>query len=194
MSIHEPTAARPTHPPCPAPPAGEPPSATHTPLRSQLATTGRVAATVLSGLFAGFFLTYAMSVVIGLSRVDDSTYVTTFQAINATIRNPTFAVVFFATLPVTLAASALARGIDRRLLAAGAALVFATMVITFAFNVPLNDQLATYVELDATSAATARSDFEDAWNRWNLLRTATAVGGAIFIAAARRPGAHRPVR
>ncbi len=72
----------------------------------------------------------------------------------------------------------------RRLLGAGTALLFATVIITFVWSVPLNDQLATYVDLDAESATTARNEFEDTWNRWNLLRTATSVVGAICICAA----------
>jgi hypothetical protein len=57
------------------------------------------------------------------------------------------------------------------MLGAGATLLFATMVITF--------------DLDAASAAIARTEFEDGWNRWNLLRTATAVLGAVRVATSR---------
>ncbi len=145
-----------------------------------------IAARVLSGLFAGFFLTYAMSVIAGLRRVDDVTYVATFQAINETVRSPAFAVVFFGALPVTIGAAFLHRGVDRRMLGAGAAFLFATMAITFVFNVPLNNELATYVDVDAASAATARADFEDSWNRWNLARTCTALIGALLVATAVR--------
>lgn len=159
-----------------------------------IADTALVGARILSGLFAGFFLTYAMSVVVGLARVDDITYVSTFQAINATIRNPTFAIVFFGAVPVCLLAAALTTGRQRVMLGAGTALLFATMAITFAFNVPLNDQLATYVDIDAASAAVARAEFEDTWNRWNLLRTCTAVLGAVCVAATMRNGTRTAAR
>lgn len=144
-------------------------------------------ATVLAGLFAGFFLTYSASVQLGLARVDDLTYVRTFQAINATIRNPAFAVMFFGCVPSIAVAAALHRRTDRRTaftLAAGAVLCTAVVVITFSFNVPLNDELATWVEPTADQARVARADFETVWNRWNLARTILSVAGAIAVATA----------
>ena len=80
------------------------------------------------------------------------------------------------------------------MLGMGAALLFATMMITFAFNVPLNDQFATSVDVDPTSAAAARAEFEGTWNRWNLVRTCTAVLGAVFVAATMRTGTRTPAR
>lgn len=144
-------------------------------------------ATVLAGLFAGFFLTYSASVQLGLARVDDLTYVRTFQAINATIRNPAFAVMFFGCVPSIAMAAALHRRTDRRTafaLVVGAVLCTAVVVITFSFNVPLNDELATWVEPTADQARVARADFETVWNRWNLARTILSVAGAIAVATA----------
>lgn len=142
--------------------------------------------TVLTGLFAGFFFTYSASVVLGLGQVDDLTYVRTFQAINDTIRNPAFAVVFFGSVPVTAIAIALhrTRRIVRHLATAGLLLTLTVMAITFAGSVPLNNELATYTELDAVSAATARGDFESTWNLLNLARTVLATGAAVALAAA----------
>lgn len=146
-----------------------------------------VLATVLSGLFAGFFLTYSASVQLGLAEVDDLTYVRTFQAINATIRNPAFAVMFFGCVPAIALAGFLQRRADRRTvlaLAAGGVLCAAVVVITFVFNVPLNDELATWVDPTAAQATTARADFETVWNRWNLARTMLSVAGASAVAYA----------
>ena len=58
--------------------------------------------TVLVGLSAGFFVAYEVSVTVGLAEVDDVTYVHTFQAINATIRNVGFATIFFGSIPAGL--------------------------------------------------------------------------------------------
>ncbi len=66
------------------------------------APLGRIAlgvAGILTGLFAGFFVTYQISVTRGLARVDDVTYVQTFQWINRTVQTPEFAVIFFGTIP-----------------------------------------------------------------------------------------------
>jgi len=46
-------------------------------------------------------------VTVGLGEVDDRTYVATFQAINDTIQNPAFGLVFFGAVPALVAALAL---------------------------------------------------------------------------------------
>ena len=53
------------------------------------------ASTVAVGLMAGFFYAYACSVMVGLDRVDDRTFIVTMQWINATVRNAAFAPAFF---------------------------------------------------------------------------------------------------
>ena len=154
-----------------------------------LAATTITIATVLTGLFAGFFLTYSASVVLGLAEVDDVTYVRTFQAINATIRNAVFATFFFGCVPSIAAALFAHRRSDRAtvaLLTTGLLLCAGVVLITFVGNVPLNDELATYVELNATTAAAARDDFESTWNLLNLARAVLAVGGLIAVASVRR--------
>lgn len=152
-----------------------------------LATAAIGVATVLAGLFAGFFFTYQISVIRGLAIVEDGTYVESFQAINATIRNGWFAVVFFGAVPAALVALALNRRAGRAvtlLLAATALLGVATIAITFGGNVVLNEELAL-VELTTPEQATAaRAAFESDWNRLNLIRTLTAVGMACTAAAA----------
>ena len=57
-----------------------------------------VGSTVAVGLMAGFFYAYACSVMVGLDRVDDRTFIVTMQWINATVRNAAFAPAFFGSL------------------------------------------------------------------------------------------------
>lgn len=153
-------------------------------------------ATFLSGLFAGFFVTYQISVIRGLAQVDDLTYVQTFQSINATVRTAEFAVIFFGTFP----ALALALFLNRRggrstvmFLASALVMAIATLAITLAGNVPLNEELAAVEALTPEIAAAARSDFEGPWNQLNLVRTLTAVlsaaGAACALVARRSPAA-----
>lgn len=143
-------------------------------------------ATLLVGLSAGFFFTYQVSVTRGLAEVDDIAYVTTFQAINDTVRNAWFAVVFFGSVPA-IAAAAVANwrgGGARRWLVCGALpLYVAGLAVTATKNVPLNDELAEARPIPA-AAAKARTDFEDDWNRFNLVRT-MAIGAsfATLVAA-----------
>jgi uncharacterized membrane protein len=126
-------------------------------------------AVVTSGLSAGFFFTYTVSVTRGLRLVDDATYVATMQSINETVRTGWFAVVFFGPLPLLAAAAILlARpGAARRaLVTAGAAVLYAAGVlgVTFLGIVPLNDDLAEATSTSPAALQQARSDYEDSWN------------------------------
>jgi uncharacterized membrane protein len=154
-----------------------------------------LAATVLTGLMAGFFYAYACSVMVGLARTDDRTFVTTMQWINATVRNVGFAPAFFGSLLCTVLAAVIMVATRRPGAGwvAGAALLYgAAFVVTFALNVPLNEQLAAAGPPERADLAAARSAFEAPWVRWNLLRTvlATAALAALGVALLR----YRPTR
>lgn len=155
-----------------------------------------VLAVVLTGLSAGFFFTYEASVTLGLAQVDDRTYVETFQAINDTIRNAAFGVVFFGAIPAIGAALLLHRDADsgtRALLGAGLALYLVCVGVTVAGNVPLNDELAETIDVTDANAAAARADFEDDWNRLNLIRTIAVITGFVSVTAAlSRPSSTPP--
>lgn len=139
-------------------------------------------AVVLVGLSAGFFFAYQASVTLGLAQVTDVTYVQSFQAINATVRNPAFAIVFFGSFIAIAVAMLLtwttASSLSKLLM--GAALVFyvAGLAITFAGHVPMNNALAQHIDVTPSVAAAARAEFEQTWNSLNLLRT--LVIGASF--------------
>lgn len=153
-----------------------------TPRRIALTT-----AATLAGLSAGFFFTYQISVTRGLAIVDDETYVQTFQAINDTVRNAPFGIVFFGTVPALALATAATRRASRTVrfsLAASLALAIATVVITFVGNVPLNEQLGEVTDLSGAAATAARASFESDWNRLNLARTLTSFGAAVFAVVA----------
>ena len=147
-------------------------------------------ALVLVGLSAGFFFTYEASVTLGLAEVDDVTYVKTFQAINATIRNFWFGLVFFGSLPALVLAFAVNTNAGTKVLLAGAFGLYVLCAgITMAGNVPLNEDLAEVTEVTPDSAADARADFEADWNQLNLLRTFAVVAsfGILVFAATKNP-------
>ncbi len=149
-----------------------------------LGAVSRIGATFLVGLAAGFFYTYEASITPALAEVDDLTYVTTFQSINETIRNPVFGTVFFGSI-VALAVAVVANwNADRRtrmLVGAAAALYLATVVITVTANVPLNNELGELVDVSVDSASGARADFEADWNRFNLIRTLPVVASFLCL-------------
>jgi uncharacterized membrane protein len=104
-----------------------------------------VAATMSVGLMAGVFGSYANSVMPGLGRTDDRTFVGAFQAIDRAIINPVFMAAFLGALVLTGLAVVLHLGQDSRpvLTWAMAALVLylVAFVVTIAVHVPLNDQI-----------------------------------------------------
>src|SRR5918994_824860 len=65
------------------------------------------AATLTTGLMAGLYYAYAISVMPGLSRTDDRTFVSAMQQINVAIINPWFFVSFFGALVFTALAAVL---------------------------------------------------------------------------------------
>lgn len=152
-------------------------------------------ATTLVGLSAGFFYTFQYSVILGLAEVGDVTYVETFQAINATIRNPAFGLVFFGSIPALVLAITLnwsvTAGARRWLMTAALPLYLTVVAVTFAGNVPLNEELAEFGATEATEVAadapgdvgSVRAGFEGDWNRLNLIRTVAAITGFACLAA-----------
>lgn len=144
-----------------------------------IARLTHLVATILVGLSAGFFFTYEASVTLGLAEVGDVTYVEAFQAINETVRNPAFGIVFFGSIPAIAVAVAAnwktAPPASRMLMAVALPLYLTGLIVTATGNVPLNDDLAGHHDPAPAIAAQARADFENDWNRFNLIR-AVAIG------------------
>lgn len=149
-----------------------------------------VAATVSMGLMAGVFGLYSHTVMPGLRRTDDRTFVGAFQALDRAIINPWFMVGGFLGAPVlTGAAAALlaARGgaaLSWTLVAL--ALYLLVFVITLTVNVPKNNALKAAGEPDRIAdLAAARAAFDEKrWARWNLVRTVLTTLAAICLALA----------
>ena len=101
-------------------------------------------AVLLTGLSAGFFYAWMVSVIPGTRKVVDMTYLETMQSINRAILNPAFFLIFFGSL-ILLAVSAVQQfnsGITFWLLL-GATITYliGTFGVTVFGNVPLNDAL-----------------------------------------------------
>jgi uncharacterized membrane protein len=135
------------------------------------------AATLTTGLIAGFFYAYACSVTLGLALLDDARYVEAMQAINATVRNGVFAFGFFGAVLALLAAVAVhaPRPLSWRFLLvalACALYVGGGFVVTFLINVPMNEELARVGGSDPAALSRARAAYEGPWNFWNGVRAA----------------------
>jgi uncharacterized membrane protein len=133
-----------------------------------------LAATMTTGLMAGVYGLYQHTVLPGLGRTDDRTFVAGFQAVDRAIINPWFMTGFLGVLLGTVAAAAL--NADRRLLPwllVALALNLLVSVITVVVHVPLNDALKAAGDPDRIAdLAEIRERFDAArWTAWNLVRT-----------------------
>jgi uncharacterized membrane protein len=148
-----------------------------------------IAAALTTGLAAGLFSAYSYSVMPGLGRADDRTFVLGMQRINVAILNGWFALCFVGALVFTALAVALhvTSGGHSALPWMVAALVLYVVVlaITFAVNVPLNNELDAAGDPDRVAdLAAVRERFEATWVRWNIVRTvaSTASFGCLLWA------------
>ena len=142
-------------------------------------------ATITMGLVAGVFALYAHTIMPGLKKTDDHTFVAAFQSLDRAIINPWFmAGGFVGALLFTIAAALTNLGRDALpWIVAALVLYLAAFVITVAVNVPLNDAIKAAGDPDRISdLAGVRERFhETRWAAWNLVRvvTSTAAFGCL---------------
>src|SRR5215469_5353787 len=146
-----------------------------------LRSVALIAATMTMGLMAGVFALYANTIMPGLRRTDDRTFVGAFQSIDKAIINPLFMACFFRALLFTGLAAVLHLDADNRpvlpWLAAAFLLYMAAVVISVAANVPLNDALRAAGDPDRIGdlREVRRRFSESRWAAWNLVRALASV-------------------
>jgi uncharacterized membrane protein len=153
---------------------------------SSLRTLALLAATLTTGLSAGLFTTWAYSVMPGLARTDDRTFVVAVQRLNEAILNGWFALCFGGALVFGVAALLLHLNAASRSalpwIVGGLALYVAVLVVTGAANVPLNNALARAGDpARIPDVGAVREAFEAQWVRWNIARAvlSTASFGSL---------------
>jgi uncharacterized membrane protein len=129
-----------------------------TALGSAVRTLTLAGATLTTGLIAGVFYAYAVSVNLGLAAQPDASYVATMNAINDRIENPVFFLSFFGAVLFLLAALAVHLPKPRSsrfwLIALASALyVGGGFLLTVIVNVPLNEELARVADASAGELA-----------------------------------------
>ena len=144
-------------------------------------------AVILSGLSAGFFYAWSVSVIPGTAKVTDQTYLETMQSINRAILNPAFFLIFFGSLLVLIVAciyefqtSKLVFGL---MLGAAGTYFLGTFGITAMGNVPLNNELDVLklAQMSGEQIAGFREYYESRWNKLHQIRTVFSV--IAFLAA-----------
>ncbi|GAA4445118.1 DUF1772 domain-containing protein [Phytohabitans houttuyneae] len=157
---------------------------------SLLAGIVLVLATMTTGVITGVFGLYANTIMPGLGKTDDRTFVGAFQQIDRAIINPLFMTFFFGALILTGLAGALHLGAaGRRALpwiAVAFALYLVVVIITMAVNVPLNDAIKSAGAPDSISdLAQVRRDFDEArWRAFNWVRVVLTTGSFALLCVA----------
>ena len=147
-----------------------------------------LAAALGAGLVAGIFFAFSAFIMSALKRLPPEGGISAMQSINVAVLNPAFFFVFFGTAvaALILAIAALAGWSSSRslYLLAGSLLYLAgTIVVTMAFNVPLNNKLAAAGAESAEGAGVWKT-YLSAWTAWNHVRTIAALlACASFILA-----------
>lgn len=132
-----------------------------------------ILAVIATGLMAGVFQLYSHTVMPGLAKTDDRTFVGAFVAIDRAIMNPLFLATFLGPFVFSGAATLLSLGPESRPLLpwlAGAwGLYLVVVIITGGMNVPRNNAIKADTDPDL-GAVRARFD-EALWTRWNHVRS-----------------------
>jgi uncharacterized membrane protein len=139
------------------------------------------------------FFAFSFSVMPGLARVDDRTFVVAMQRINDATNESASFMLTFAIAPVLLGAAAIVHYRLRLRTATwwilGALALYVIAVgITMAVNVPLNETLGAAGNPSPDELASVRSDFEDPWNGAHIVRTIT---GTLALACLGLAGSAR---
>jgi uncharacterized membrane protein len=138
------------------------------------------AAVFAMGLLAGLYFFSAIAVMPALTAADDRTLVDAMQQMIDKIENPAFFLVLLGA--PTLAAVALVQarrsGQPKTVgwIVAGLALYTVMVVITFAVNIPLNDDLQAEGDpARIENLAEVRDDFVTPWVAWDIVRTLATI-------------------
>jgi uncharacterized membrane protein len=155
-----------------------------------MATLLLALAVIFTGLYAGFMLTFQISVMPALARLSDDQFLPAMRRINEVVPRPAFLFLFLGI--IAFPAAALAVPVDGRtdtqlwLIVAGLVCAVINHLITIAGNIPLNNALAAAENLSpAAPDSEVRAAFEPRWNLLHLIRTLfTLASFALLVGAA----------
>ena len=140
------------------------------------------------GLVAGIFFAFSNFVMKALASVAPASGIASMQSINVMALNRWFFAVFFGTAACCLVLVVAAflhwqRPGAPYLLLAGSLYLTGTILVTIAFNVPLNDSLAT-VDPATADATSTWTNYLKTWTLWNHVRTVAALAATVLFIVA----------
>jgi uncharacterized membrane protein len=141
-----------------------------------------------SGLMAGLFFVFSVTVMAALARLTPANGLAAMQSINVVILSGTFLSVFMGTALISAVLVvawflgwAPAGGVY--MLAGSIVYLVGIIGVTMVFNVPMNDALAA-AQPESAEAATFWQQYLSTWTMWNHVRTIAGTGAlALFILA-----------
>lgn len=148
------------------------------------------AALMLTGLSAGLFYAWSVSVIPGTQKIDDLSYLNTMQNINREILNPAFFIVFFGSLIALVCATYFSYGMSTTgfwlLVMATLTYLVGTVGVTGMGNVPLNNELEALniAKLSTNEIAGFREHYELRWNKLHTYRMLFSVLSFIIAVLA----------
>lgn len=135
-----------------------------------------------TALMGGLFFAFGTAVMSSLERMPAGQGAAAMNLINVRIQNPLFLLIFMGTALVCVALGIIALVKDtpgKWWLVAGAALyLVGVIVLSFAVNIPLNDQLAA-IDPHSTAGAAEWAKYLKNWNPANNLRALACTLGVI---------------
>jgi len=159
-------------------------------MTTNLTAVGIAVTALSSAVVGGIFYAFSTFVMRGLDRTDPADAITAMRGINAEAQaNAPFLVLFVGSALLSIAVGALAAVRISQpgsgYLLAGAIFGVVAMVVTVAFNVPLNDRLAAVdpAGLSAADAALQWQAYLSPWTAWNHVRAASGVIAAGLLLA-----------
>ncbi|MDG1297640.1 MAG: DUF1772 domain-containing protein [Saprospiraceae bacterium] len=134
---------------------------------------------LFTGLTAGLCFTWSNAVSPGIGRLDNIGFLKAFQAMNRAIINGKFMIVFMGPTVLLFLTTYLFRNTNTVfwLFLAAAILFFVGVGLVTVFgNVPLNEILdaSSLGLLSKLELQELRDKFEQPWNRWHTIRTASS--------------------
>lgn len=150
--------------------------------------TVKLIAVLGCGLIAGVFFAFSTFVMSALGRLQPRDGIAAMQSINITAINPLFMLALFGTGLICLflaIASVFKWHQSSTLYWLVGSLIYliGTVVVTIAFNVPLNDALAV-AKPDSPESADLWAKYLTNWTFWNHVRTIAALVAATLFTIA----------
>ncbi len=136
------------------------------------------------GLTAGVFFAFSTFVMPALARIEPSAGISAMQSINVMAVNPFFMTALFGTALTCLALIivTLFGSYQTNVYWLVGSLVYlvGTIIVTIAFNVPLNDTLAV-VNSETESGRELWTKYLVDWTKWNHVRTISSLIASILF-------------